>query len=371
MIINRQIRFKTNSGKKVNRSEKDVTVEPGKRMSSIKNRTLVNRKCNYRSDCIQRGIDIKVTIETKARTPFFLSGPKFTFVFRTGATQSWVDVMITAAGSVQKSVTNVNCLGHYNVHESVFKTSYLFNKFVPGISREDSILINLNQSGRKKPVLIRIKILTRSHLRSTDPTTHVHLEWASVISLHRGISKKLIGLPGCLSNVTLETLSFVQRYTINIYWISDLFSRGSYQSDDERFCHGDVMTKTKYTYCLNYTSVQNSYIFFWHLTQYLYCYIIPPPMLRNYLMRTLANTLYTVSYNIKCNKQHKRKYMAAKSWTEASNICKSIGGNLPLLRNRDELNEIIAFLKLSKHIPPVKGLYIGLRRNVKHQVTKG
>ena len=31
-----------------------------------------------------------------------------------------------------------------------------------------------------------------------------------------------------------------------------------------------------------------------------------------------------------------------------------------MLRNRDELNELIALLKLSKYLPPVEFLYIGL-----------
>ena len=50
-------------------------------------------------------------------------------------------------------------------------------------------------------------------------------------------------------------------------------------------------------------------------------------------------------------------------------MCKSIGGYLPLIRNQDELDEIIAFLKLSEDMPPVEGLYIGLRDGFKTQVT--
>ena len=71
------------------------------------------------------------------------------------------------------------------------------------------------------------------------------------------------------------------------------------------------------------------------------------------------------------NKYPKRESKAKiiKSWTEASNLCKSIGGYLPLIRNQDELDEIITFLKLSEDMPPVEGLYIGLRDGFKTQVT--
>ena len=55
--------------------------------------------------------------------------------------------------------------------------------------------------------------------------------------------------------------------------------------------------------------------------------------------------------------KHKR---VARTWWEADNMCKSINGHLPMLRNRDELNELIALMKLSKFLPPVEFLYIGL-----------
>ena len=50
-------------------------------------------------------------------------------------------------------------------------------------------------------------------------------------------------------------------------------------------------------------------------------------------------------------------------------LTSAIGGTLPLLRNRDELNEIITFLKLSEDMPPVEGLYIGIQRSFKSEVT--
>ena len=348
-------------------SENDLTVEPGKWMSSINSWTSVNKICSYRRNCPRNGVDIKVTIETKARTPFFLSGPEFTFVFYTGATQSWVDVIITAESSEQMSVTSVNCLDHYNVDESIFKTSDIFNKSVTGISREDSMLVNLNQSERKNPALIRIKILKRSELLKTEPITTVHLNWTSVVSLSMVNSGKLIDLPGSLKSVTLEVLSGIQNNTsnihINIHWIHDVFSRSSYKFSEKKFCHTDVLAKTDYSYCMNYTSVQKSYLFFWHFAQHLQCYITVRPKyynnlnrLRMYVFREWRDKGYIIQqsedgiFNNKCPKQQSEEKLI-KSWIEASNMCKSIGGTLPILRNRDEMDEIKALLKLSKEMP--------------------
>ena len=366
MVINRQTMLKTNKGD-FRVSEKDVTLKPGARMKFINNWSLVDEICPE-DNCHKKAIDINVTIETKARTPFFLSRPEFSVGFYMAASQSWVDAIITAARSEQKSITSVNCLRYYNVYESIFKTSNLFNKTVPGTTRMDSILVYLNQSERKRPVAIRIKILTKSQLLKTKPNTTIHLEWTSVVILSRDISKKIIGLPGNLRSVTMETLSFVQNYTINLYWIPDLFNRNFYQPENGRFCHKDVTAKTKYTYCLNYTSVQNSYLFFWHFTQYLQCYVTAPPWLIRHAELYWVKRGFKIPKNNTCPKEQSEKNIT-KSWTEASNLCKSIGATLPLLRNRDELEEIIAFLKLSVDMPPVEGLYIGLKRSFKSQVT--
>ena len=348
-------------------SENNLVLKPGFRMSSVGVRTKYLKGCisigkDYVTslvNCLKRIRDTTVSIETKARTPFFLSGPRFSLTMAEG---SWSDVMITATRSEENSVTGANCLEQYNIYESIFKRSNLFSKSVPGVSRKDFILVNLVQSKRKRPVQIRIRILTRSKLLKTKPATTIDLNWTSVVSMSTDISRKTISLPGILKYVTLETLSFAQDNTINVHWNTDFFSRNFYKSY-EGFCHKDILTTTKHNYCLNYTSGQNSYLFFWNFTQYLKCYYIPPLKWRNFW----AEAGFTIPKNNKCPTQQS-KGKVIKSWTEASKFCKSIGGTLPLLRNRDELDEIIAFLKLSKDMPPVEGLYIGIHRIFRSQV---
>ena len=186
-----------------------------------------------------------------------------------------------------------------------------------------------------------------------------------------------ISLPGSLSSITLESLNVFQNYAINVYWIHDLFRRSSYRPHNEGFCSEEVMSKTNCNYCLNYTSVQNNYLFFWNFTQYLKCYFIIDIPVADYkslytykhYSKIWGNRGFTVPKSNKCpTRQSKGKVI--KSWKEASQLCKSIGGSLHIIRNRNELDEIIAFLKLSKDMPPVEGLYIGLRRSFKTQVIE-
>ena len=48
------------------------------------------------------------------------------------------------------------------------------------------------------------------------------------------------------------------------------------------------------------------------------------------------------------------------SWMEASKLCKDEGGLLPYFTSRQELDQLILFVKLSRHGFPLEELFIGL-----------
>ena len=50
-----------------------------------------------------------------------------------------------------------------------------------------------------------------------------------------------------------------------------------------------------------------------------------------------------------------------KSWKNAAHLCSLVGAHLPVFSSRNELNEFIALLKYSNHIPPLEAVYIGLK----------
>ena len=77
ILMNRHTLSKTYSGEEFSLTEKDVNLKPGVWMESMYSKRAVNICFLYKC----RTMDIKVAIKTKARTPFFLSGPKFGFVF--------------------------------------------------------------------------------------------------------------------------------------------------------------------------------------------------------------------------------------------------------------------------------------------------
>ena len=148
-----------------------------------------------------------------------------------------------------------------------------------------------------------------------------------------------------------------------------MFNGSTVQSNYVRLCNKDLLKSPKYTYCLNYTSIRNNYIFLWNIYRYRKSENHKPGFIYGW-SGFYSSRLYRelLEQSIRWERLSPEGTVA-KSWTEVSEFCKSIGGSLPSIRNRGELDKIINFLKLSKDMPPVEALYIGLRRGFKIQVT--
>ena len=222
------------------------------------------------------------------------------------------------------------------------------------------MLLNLKQHDQQEPVNFKIKVSTRKTLLKTKYTTILRMNWASKMELSRDFSEKTISLPGYVTHVTVDTLNIMKNYTINLHWIPNMLNRGSFTPSDVSLCNKDLLPTTIYTYCLNYTSAQKSYIFFWNIYRYH----------KKYEFYNMYSQLaYIQKTSDRRDHDMTNKKQVAKSWIEASDLCKSIGGFLPIIRNRDELDELITFIRSSEDMPPVEALYIGLRRQFEPQVT--
>ena len=60
-----------------------------------------------------------------------------------------------------------------------------------------------------------------------------------------------------------------------------------------------------------------------------------------------------------------KSHGSRKSWVDASTLCHSAGGTLPILRSKEELDEIITLLRVGKGFSAVEFLFIGLAFNEK------
>ena len=78
------------------------------------------------------------------------------------------------------------------------------------------------------------------------------------------------------------------------------------------------------------------------------------------------------TYNVKSKVnyillRHTRRQLV--SWNQAQKVCEDAGMLLPYFTSREQYEEIIALLKVSKDILPFEGLFIGLKCHGNAQVT--
>ena len=108
------------------------------------------------------------------------------------------------------------------------------------------------------------------------------------------------------------------------------------------FFHGEGMFCTERLFlCLNYSSVftnmKNR-----DITEHYYVYLMPQTFWSLFSNNTKQNNKQTIS------------------WNEAFELCQSVNGTLPIVRSKQQQDEILSYLS-SRHSPsPIFILFIGL-----------
>ena len=94
-----------------------------------------------------------------------------------------------------------------------------------------------------------------------------------------------------------------------------------------------------YTYCYNFSTSKNYFKKKWH-----------------YFVNFYFHKEDMTSVSLDFQESHGTR----KSWIEASLLCRSAGGSLPILRSKEELDELITVLKVEHKFAAVQFLFIGL-----------
>ena len=137
---------------------------------------------------------------------------------------------------------------------------------------------------------------------------------------------KYISLPGTHITTYVETSLVPNSSFITVGWILN-----NYKPFEYKF-------KQKSKHCSNFSYLQNTYI----------CLSI------SRTSDELVKRKYYIVFKTKTD-------TSKISWNEASTLCRKIGGYLPHFQSKDKLNELLALYKLSKEIPFLTGIYIGLK----------
>ena len=181
------------------------------------------------------------------------------------------------------------------------------------------------------------------------------LKWKTVFQFAKG-RNYYVSLPGKIAEANLFSYKFSlngsHNYSISVHWLE-----GNYQPYlhfvDQSLHHCSAYQKS-----INLTNGYNRICI--HLSS-------------NTDVLFVLNNFYDVRFaktfdSIKQMPRQWKKYMIRMSWITANNWCKTFAGHLPTFASIDRLNEFLALVKLSLHIPPLQRIFIGISENPAQQV---
>ena len=196
-------------------------------------------------------------------------------------------------------------------------------------------ILMLKLDGKVTSLNLNVGRDIRTYFLSTDLEIHLSLWWKSTIESWRLQNNAFISLHGKMQCVQF-TVQYAGHYnkssslSMKAVWIYNAYDPYVKSSQAPSHpCIEKFSTSLIYDKCLNLSAVKsNDYMHYVLFTKIL-----------------------------------ERKKSILKSWEEASQICKETGGRLPYFTSREELEELIALLKLSRVIKPIEAMFIGLSFN--------
>ena len=158
-----------------------------------------------------------------------------------------------------------------------------------------------------------------------------------------------ISLPGEYESVEFQfgdsnSISLLKTTVIQTIWLQEVYrSFRPFNYELPIFCDNRYFrTLTFYDYCIFLkTSNQKSYLFF----------------------RKYYEPVNLINYDNSVLKKWDR------TWNEASELCESVGGHLPVFNSRDDLDEFLAIFKVTPYMPAIPAIYIGFSVNENWKVS--
>ena len=127
---------------------------------------------------------------------------------------------------------------------------------------------------------------------------------------------------------------------LNVYWIPNQLS--NHRENSHNNPHNCVKQKqinlSSRILCLNFSSKSIKQLYYIYITK-----------LSSHIQDMFATS-------------HKNEIKL--SWNNASSLCHNMGGFLPIIRSKSEMDEFIALVAFSKYIPSQNEVFIGLSTNI-------
>ena len=336
--------------------------------------------------------------------------PYFNILFTQDQKHSWIDIVI-AKKSFDKSQSSMLTM----YAGIILKQDFSRKIKTLGSADDELMVVKLNSKYySKKKIGIQINITTRfpSGLFDGAPTSLYYprvLHWSSKFFLSQSNFDYRINLPGQPINLTVAH-SGKGNIALDLIWVHDsnnnhksFFNKHPGVCKLQIYCSNISLWKVGWrgklqedaipNYCLPKTDAYkdiHAISHFQNLCPTKHMNQRSSPLLGWYKLfqPTFSHVVCLVNtwcYNFSSSKNYFRKkshyyvtfyfhkediasvtddfwksHGTRKSWIEASLLCRSAGGSLPILRSKEELDELITLLKLGHKFAAVEFLFIGL-----------
>ena len=346
-------------------------------------------------------------------SPTDMNSPQLTVIFAQNKPHNWVDIILYKFSSSIRNIQQI--LYHNNMISLESKKSKMLYRV--GSDENEMIIIKVVSgaiNGREANIKVNINTTFNSKISQSKNVVSfwpLKLLWSSVINLTNINSMYFVKLPGHPESVEFTNLNSYE-YWVEVQWVFNRYNR-KYLAQDKSQHYEETCVVNK----LCYTPVlyRGKHLFKVIKTVNDFCTVLPEleENLIVYDGRMLTNEHYDYSAIFKRFKTHKRynnylmykypvcclttvgclnytlpnnhkrtakrfyvlfdfgffhyqmkcgwkPFRTKKSWFEASEICRIAGGTLPIIRSRDELEELTNLLKFGKALPPIEFLFIGI-----------
>ena len=283
----------------------------------------------------------------------YLTIPTTKVMFSGNEHRSWID--ITISSQTLHTLRNP----HQRFRHSLGLEQYAIINTVPNVT--DQVLVfnlgdtsnslqednmRLTIEGKSHQKFRMVKTIHDNHIRYAN--FNLMLKWLVVFTKFSA-SDTLLSLQG--ESYQLKThLHCKSKNTcpkLNVRWIPNQLNkyRDNKHNNPHKCLRLQQMHMMNETYCLNFSSSSTK--------QHYYVYITLHP--------GKAQDMFFESNE----DRNIKKY----SWNSASSLCQHMGGFLPIIRSKLELDEFIALIRFSEYIPPQDQVFIGLSTYMESKVT--
>ena len=302
-------------------------------------------------------------IETTIRSEFLMESPSkdnlHVFASFSGTDLAIPTVKVRYCGNDHRSWIDIIVLykemsihDEYYFHQSFSETTALSTTINTTPDVKDQVLVfsvgDSHSRNREKNLyfLIHGKSYQIFELTSRSAPINLMLSWVVQFQPIPSALESLLSLQGESYQLKTNLYCNVNKGCpeVKIHWIPNQLSNyrdQSYNRPHECLTKHQINMDDKLC-CLNFSSDS---------TKHNYIYITIMEVMKN------PHKLFNTNGN-----------ESQVSWNDASFLCQHMGGSLPIIRSKSELDEFIALVTFSQYIPPQEKVFIGLSTKIKSKV---